>query len=727
MSTTTAMERVLAGLADAGCTLSNGGRAATCPAHEDRAPSLSIGTRKDKAGVLLRCHAGCSLEDVLTALKLNAADLFDEPGKPSAKSRLRSSVVARYAYTDEAGTLLYEKVRLEPKDFRQRRPDGSGGWSWSLGDTRRVLYRLPAVLAAVAAGETVYVCEGEKDADAVTAAGGCGTTWTEGAWREGTTPKWKPVYTQALTGAHVVVVRDRDDTGLHTASSIAVQLEGVATTVVVVEPTEGKDASDHLTAGRTLADLAPAESAPVAPVAPDAPLSPGPPSQSGAEAAQPPLDEVRAWLSRYVKTMTPGDLDLLTLWAVHTHLALETYTTPRLVLDSPVPGSGKTTVLDHLSRLCVAPVQAASLSSPALLARMLDAGLRTILIDEADRSLDPKREGVAELLAILNSGYRRGGTRPVLVPSKGGEWAVKEMPTFSPVAMAGNNPALPEDTRQRCIRVLLLPDTTGAVHESDWELIDDDARALGRRVAAWADHVRDEVRTARPPLPEGVTGRAREKWAPMKRVAVVAGGHWPEAVDALAMHDKEQSEMDREDGMIRTRPHVALLGHLLEVWPTGETFAPTADLIAELVHDHPDVWGDGSPIGKALTPHRLGRMLATHYKVNSTRLERTGPRGYTYAALAPAWRAMGLFEDTTTSTAPDAAPLRTNPPKESGASGASGETGARPAPSSQARTGPRAPLPTTDDGRPLPCPECGLRPHHRVGCTWGLATERAAS
>lgn len=50
-----------------------------------------------------------------------------------------------------------------------------------------------------------------------------------------------------------------------------------------------------------------------------------------------------------------------------------------------------------------------------------------------------------------------------------------------------------------------------------------------------------------------------------------------------------------------------------------------------------------------------------------------------------------------------------------------------PTPSSPARTGPRAPLPTDDAGRPLPCPECGLRPHHRVGCTWGLATERAAS
>src|SRR5690606_35977466 len=124
----------------------------------------------------------------------------------------------------------------------------------------------------------------------------------------------------------------------------------------------------------------------------------------------------------------------------------------RLVLDSPVPGSGKTTVLEHMHRLCVRPVQAASISSPALLARLLEKGVRTILIDEADRSLDPKKEGVAELIAILNSGYKVGGTRPVLVPTKEG-WDAVEMSTFSPVARAGNSPNLPDDTQSRSIRV----------------------------------------------------------------------------------------------------------------------------------------------------------------------------------------------------------------------------------------------------------------------------------
>ncbi len=408
--------------------------------------------------------------------------------------------------------------------------------------------------------------------------------------------------------------------------------------------------------------------APVAPPAPDAPVSPRGRRATGALTV---VDLVRDWLGRFICTMHDRDLDLLALWAAHTHLVMETHTTPRLVIDSPVPGSGKTTVLEHLERLCLHPVQMASLSSPALLTRMLSAGMRTVLIDEADRSLSPDKEGVGELLAVLNSGYKRGGTRPVLTPAKGGDWKVDEMPTYSPVAMAGNSPRLPEDTLSRTIRVLLLPDLEGRVEESDWELLDDEARALGDLLCQWAEGVRDDVRTTRPALPEGIKGRARERWGPLKRVAEAAGDRWPAVVDDLAVHDKEQQDMDREDGMVRDRPAVVLLKHLHELWHEGETFMSTTTLVSALVNTHPDDWGLGSPFGKPLTAQRFGKMLAGSYGINSTRLDRTGPRGYAFAALLPVWRRMGIVS-------PDRhpAPVATAPPEVTGASGASGSTGA---------------------------------------------------
>lgn len=380
------------------------------------------------------------------------------------------------------------------------------------------------------------------------------------------------------------------------------------------------------------------DSQPVQPVQPDQPVTSGGPVRTGS----PVLDRARGWFGRFVSTVQDSDLDLLTLWAAHTHLAVETYTTPRLLLDSPVPGSGKTTVLEHLDKLCLYPVQMATLSSPAMLVRILDAGLRTILIDEADRSLAPDKNDIGDLIAVLNSGYKRGGTRPVLTPSKEGGWAVSEMPTFAPVAMAGNSPNLPEDTRSRSIRVLLMPDVDGSIEDSDWEWIEDEARQLGKELAVWADTVRDAVRLNRPTLPEGIRGRARERWSPLMRVAVAAGGRWSGVVERLAMEDIQEQQLAKEEGAVIQRPHVVLMQHLAQVWPEGAGFAATEELLDRLVHAHPDVWGETSSFGKRITAQRLGRMLSGNYKIHSARPDANGARGYTLASLSTAFRRFGL-------------------------------------------------------------------------------------
>ena len=74
-------------------------------------------------------------------------------------------VAATYDYTDEAGKLIYQVVRYEPKNFRQRAPDGAGGWQWTVKGVRSVPYRLPDIQEAIALGQLVFIVEGEKDAD----------------------------------------------------------------------------------------------------------------------------------------------------------------------------------------------------------------------------------------------------------------------------------------------------------------------------------------------------------------------------------------------------------------------------------------------------------------------------------------------------------------------------------------------------------------------------------
>src|SRR5689334_6956484 len=55
------------------------GYTARCPVsrHGDRQPSLSIGEGED-GRVLLKCHAGCTFEEIVTALNLTVADVFPE-------------------------------------------------------------------------------------------------------------------------------------------------------------------------------------------------------------------------------------------------------------------------------------------------------------------------------------------------------------------------------------------------------------------------------------------------------------------------------------------------------------------------------------------------------------------------------------------------------------------------------------------------------------------------
>jgi hypothetical protein len=113
------------------------------------------------------------------------------------------------------------------------------------------LYRLPKVIAAVRAGQRVYVVEGEKDVHAVERAGGVATTSRFGAG------KWRDEYAEVLAGANVTVVADADQTGLDHAEAIWRSIRGRAREVRVVRPAEGKDASDHLAAGRGLDEFAP--------------------------------------------------------------------------------------------------------------------------------------------------------------------------------------------------------------------------------------------------------------------------------------------------------------------------------------------------------------------------------------------------------------------------------------------------------------------------------------
>lgn len=243
------LEVVEQALADKGCNpkrRADGKLIAKCPAHDDSNPSLSVsrGTTRD---VVVKCFAHCTADAVMDALGLRWTDLSGD--RPTGQL---GDPVATYDYTTADGELLYQVLRYVPKTFRQRRPDGAGGWTWKVGDVERVPYRLPQVLAAVADGRTVHVVEGEKDVHAVEAAGGVATCNAGGAG------KFTADMAKHLAGADVVIVADDDETGHQHAAEVAWLLKAAdAATVRVVRALAGKDAADHLAAGHGLDEFVP--------------------------------------------------------------------------------------------------------------------------------------------------------------------------------------------------------------------------------------------------------------------------------------------------------------------------------------------------------------------------------------------------------------------------------------------------------------------------------------
>lgn len=214
-----------------------------CPFHKEDTPSFKV----DPKG-FYKCFGCGAGGDVIKFLQEIKGDAFPTVIKELAEQyrvQLNGSakkIIATYDYTDEQGALLFQVVRYEPKDFRQRRADGT----WGLGDTRRVLFNLPAVVKS----DRICLVEGERDVISLIARGFVATCNPMGAG------KWDPSYTESLRGKAVMIVPDNDAPGRKHAYNVAKELLPAAKLVMLREiPAPSKDVTDWLATGKALTDI----------------------------------------------------------------------------------------------------------------------------------------------------------------------------------------------------------------------------------------------------------------------------------------------------------------------------------------------------------------------------------------------------------------------------------------------------------------------------------------
>jgi Protein of unknown function (DUF3631) len=349
------------------------------------------------------------------------------------------------------------------------------------------------------------------------------------------------------------------------------------------------------------------------------------------------LDEVEYFAGRFLAFPTKHHLVVICLWILHTWAVSAFYVTPRLVLDSPEPGSGKTRVLEVLALLCRAAKLTLSTTTAALYRRIEAAGDQppTVLQDEADAIWTSRTNPQAEdLRALYNAGYKRGATVD-RCEGDAKNMKVREFKVFAPVALAGLAGKMPATITDRSVPLHMR---RRAPHERVDEFRERDAAAeaapLRDHIEAWATANLDGLAVSRPVMPEGVRDRPAEVWEALLAVADIAGGDWPERAREACRYFVLDTEADDKLSL-----GVRLLRDVKTVLGDCDRMS-SAEIVATLTSDPESEWAD--LWGKPLDQRRLAKELK-RYGIESQdiRIETGIRKGYLVAGdsgLAQAWQ-----------------------------------------------------------------------------------------
>ena len=346
------------------------------------------------------------------------------------------------------------------------------------------------------------------------------------------------------------------------------------------------------------------------------------------------LSEVSRFTGKYFMFPTVHHLVALTLWILHTWAVSAFYVTPRLVIDSPEPGCGKTRVLEVLALLCRSGKLTLSTTTAALYRRIAAAGdyPPTILQDEADAVFGSKAPMAEDLRALFNAGYKRGAT----VDRCEGDMKnirVREFPVFAPAALAGLAGKMSKTVLDRAV---VFHMRHRAPSEKVAEFRERDAAAgaepLRDKLERWATANFEALSNARPDMPAAVEDRAAEIWEALLAVADVAGGDWPERARAACKYfvlDAEEDELSLG---------VRLLRDVRQAFGSSERMF-SVDIVTCLTGDPELEWADlwGRPLDQA----RLAKELK-RYGVHSRTIRIGNGRAKGYAVggedgLTQAW------------------------------------------------------------------------------------------
>jgi hypothetical protein len=344
------------------------------------------------------------------------------------------------------------------------------------------------------------------------------------------------------------------------------------------------------------------------------------------------LDRIRAFHCRFISY--PSDHASIThvLWIAHTHLMEVWFTTPRLAVLSPEPGSGKSRLLETTFMFVPNPLLSVNSSAAYILRKVADQENRpTILYDEIDTIFGPAAKGNEDLRGMINAGYRRGAKVGRCYTDKGNVHT-QELETFAAVAMGGLGD-LPGTIMSRSVIIRMRKRAAGeCVEPFQPRIHEPQAEPLYDELVAWAASVLSMAEAAQPALPDGIADRDADVWAPLITVADLAGGAWSEAARNAAIDTVRSAKADKRPSL-----GVQLLTDIRACFGDSDRLA-TADLLDMLLADPEAPWGDLK--GRKIDARKLAGMLS-EYGIRSCTIrmpDGTTPEGYKREAFVDAWK-----------------------------------------------------------------------------------------
>lgn len=340
------------------------------------------------------------------------------------------------------------------------------------------------------------------------------------------------------------------------------------------------------------------------------------------------LDNVVGWMGRHL-AVPAHVLDVLALWAAHTHAIERFNSTPYLHVTSAEPESGKSRILEVLNLLC-ARAELISNITPAALFRLIEKECPTLLLDEVDNLL----HAGTDLIGILNSGYRRG-TRVHRVGGSNNT-QLETFRVFCPKAFAGLHRLPVAALASRCLRIEVVrrrQEEAGGdfIYEDEQQI----AAPLAERLRRWTESVADRLNDKPDSIP-GVRDRKWEAVRPLAAIAQAAGGDWPARLQraVVAIINDEPVE-EASDGL-------KLLTDIREIFlHADEQRIRTSDIVRRLAAMEESPWGDLD--GRPIDGRRLARLLRP-YKIRPATVwapTSSGPRpnakGYKREQFEDAW------------------------------------------------------------------------------------------